>query len=62
MIKNIRLFEMPFISNDVEFLFLGDDEPYDEAEYRVVRKLYVELKSKSYVSYTCRENEDTAND
>lgn len=35
---------------DEQFRRIGDDEPYDKAEYFVVRKLYVELEPASSVS------------
>lgn len=42
---------MPFIWNDEKFRWIGEHESYDEYEYSVVRKLYVELKPTEIVSY-----------
>lgn len=62
LIQSNHQFEMPLIWNNKKLLFIGDDEPYDEAEYHVVRTIYVELKSKSSVSckHTKWKNGDSA--
>lgn len=42
--------KMPSISNDEKFRWIEADEPYNERDYFVVRKLYVELNPVKTVS------------